>query len=92
MPDPRRHWNKELEAGKPDSRLGWLKRESTMIYRGRLAYERVFCANCGCEGGGVTPEWAAHVFYVCEECAQRLGPPPGCEKVPDEEVARHSRS
>jgi hypothetical protein len=81
-----RYWDRQLESGLPDSRLSYSNREKAMVVRGRMVLEKVFCANCGAEGGGVTPEFAAHVFYVCEPCALRLGPPPGCVEVQPETV------
>jgi hypothetical protein len=76
-----RLWDRQLEVDLPDSRLSSFKREQTLVRLGRLEYERVFCANCGAPGGGVTPEWSPHVFYVCDDCAHRLGPPAGCIEV-----------
>lgn len=72
------HWDKQLESGLPDSRLSSFKREQTMFSIGRKQYERVFCANCGTQGGGVTPEWAPHIFFVCDDCFLTHGAPPGC--------------
>lgn len=69
-------WDRQLEMGLPDSRLT-VKRERTTVVRptmlGRMVMERVFCANCGDDGGLVTAEWSPHVFYLCEECAQKHG-------------------
>jgi len=67
-----RHWDREFEQGLPDCRLA-LRRDSTVIHIGRARLERVFCANCGAPGGGVTAEWAAHVFYLCDPCAAKPG-------------------
>jgi len=78
-----RNWDRQLEGGLPESRLGWNRRESTMIQHGRMTLERVFCANCGCNGGGVTPEWAAHVFYLCDACAEKYGNLDGATEVPE---------
>jgi hypothetical protein len=41
--------------------------------------EKVFCGNCGADGGLVTADWAAHIFYVCDECFLRVGAPPMIE-------------
>jgi hypothetical protein len=93
--DPRnsKYWDKELEGGLPDSRLSGSKREHTAVHmqargimRGKMWMEKVFCANCGDEGGLITPEWAAHIFYICWPCAERLGPPPGLVEVSEEVI------
>ena len=61
------NWDRSLEQGLPDCRL----RGKPTVVRARMLWERVFCANCGANGGLVTAEWAAHVFYVCSECWDR---------------------
>lgn len=33
----------------------------------------IFCVNCGTSGGMITQDWAAHVFYLCDECAEVHG-------------------
>ena len=76
-----RHWDRQLEDGLPDSRLSGMAREHKTVRVGRMLWEKVFCSNCGCDGGAVTPEFAAHVFYVCDDCNNRLGPPAGCVEV-----------
>ena len=83
MANPRNNWDSQLEFGLPDSRLGWLRRESTMVTVGRMQMETCFCANCGCDGGAVTPEWAAHVFYLCEACAFKHGNIDGLTEIPE---------
>ena len=35
--------------------------------------EEIFCVNCGVSGGMVTKTWAAHVFYLCDLCAETYG-------------------
>ena len=80
----------ELTEGLPDCRLKG-RRDITRPFRDRLGYserERVFCANCGCDGGMITRDWAEHVFYVCDDCAGRLGPPHGVVEVPESQVRR----
>jgi len=66
-------WDRQLERGLPDSRLNGPRRRATTVPLGRMLMERVFCANCGADGGFITAEWAAHVFYLCDECAQTHG-------------------
>jgi hypothetical protein len=59
-----RNWDRALEQELPDCRL----RAKPTIVRARMLWERVFCANCGTDGGLVTAEWSPHVFYVCNDC------------------------
>lgn len=88
MPDLRnsRFWDKQLEGGLPDCRLSPTMRERSIVMRGRMAWETIFCANCGAAWGLVTAEWSAHVFCICDPCFEKLGPPPGSVQVPDETV------
>lgn len=72
MPNPRRKWDTNLDKGLPDSRLSFNRHRSIFRF-GRVEYEKVFCANCGADGGGVTAEYFAHCLYICEACADRLG-------------------
>lgn len=71
MPNPRRNWDKQLEGNLPDSRL---KFNRPIVKLGRRDMERVYCANCGGDGGLVTAEWAAHVFFLCDTCVGVNGP------------------
>ena len=82
LPESRnsRFWDKQLEDGLPDSRL----RAKPTIVRGRMLWEKVYCANCGCDGGLVTAEWSPHVFYQCQQCADKLGAPPGLKEAPED--------
>lgn len=66
-------WNRELENGLPDCRLTGHRRRATTVPLGRMLMERVFCANCGADGGLVTAEWSPHIFYLCEDCARTCG-------------------
>lgn len=72
-----RGWDRQLEGGLPDSRLSGMARENRMVLYAHRLWERVFCANCGVNGGLVTAEWAAHVFYLCDPCTAKCGAPPG---------------
>lgn len=82
------NWDRQLEEGLPDSRLR--NREKNRVYRGGLWWEPVYCADCGIPGGLVTADWAAHVFYVCDDCVGQKGEPPGVSKLTeaDEKKAR----
>jgi hypothetical protein len=78
-------WDRELEFGNPDSRLRNASRHQreALTPVGRLWMERVYCANCGCDGGLVTPEWFEHVFYLCQECADKHGKIAGTVEAPE---------
>lgn len=61
----------------PDSRLLlWGRRKRTSV--GKL--ELAFCANCGKQEGAFTPG-LPFTFYLCDGCADKHGPPPGCIEV-----------
>lgn len=88
-PITKHSWNRELEFGLPDSRLTVdraTKQAQGMTPHGRMWMEKVFCANCGCDGGLVTPEWAQHIFYLCDECAHKHGTIEGTVEVHDSVV------
>ncbi len=77
-------WEKELEGGLPDCRLTGSARDRKTISYARMLWEKVFCANCGCNGGYVTADWSPHVFYICDACVGKMGAPAGCvEVIPD---------
>jgi hypothetical protein len=76
-----RFWDRQLESGLPDCRLSGTAREQTTVTLGRMTFDRVFCAQCGCDGGLVTSEWCPHVFFLCDTCARVHGPPPECVEV-----------
>lgn len=79
-------WDRQLEEQLPDSRLG--NRERGRIYRAHMWWEPIFCASCGTSGGAVTADWSPHVFFVCDGCARKNGPPPGVRQVAvEDEVA-----
>lgn len=83
-----RTWNREWELGLPDSRLSGATRDrKRSFFRGQW-WERVYCANCGADGGLVTADWSPHLFYVCQECVNISGPPPGCKEAPVPDEAR----
>ena len=64
----------------PDARLNlWARRRRTeFVGQGRL-FEQVFCVNCGADGGAVTK--GTPVFYLCDDCVGKWGPPPGAIEV-----------
>lgn len=69
----------------PDARLDlWGKRKRTeFVYQGQT-FEMVYCVNCGTGGGAVYK--GCPVFYLCDECVGKWGPPPGAIEVTDSEV------
>jgi len=66
--------NNLLDQQLPDARLNSLDRKRKEIV-GPLGkfMERVYCVNCGTDGGAVTKEWAEHIFYLCNVCAETHG-------------------
>jgi len=64
----------------PDSRTRRLQK--TLQGRG-LNWEPIFCANCGADGGLVPTENMSFAFYLCDPCAERLGPITNTYMVPD---------
>jgi len=87
-------WNCEFEQGLPDSRLKFdraNKQTEALTPVGRLFMERVYCANCACDGGLVSPEWAEHVFYLCQDCADKYGKIEGAVEVPEAVVRGDSK-
>lgn len=64
----------------PDARLDlWAKRKRTEVNLGSAIYERVFCVNCG-QPNGAVPK-GCPVFFLCDECVGKWGPPPGALEV-----------
>jgi hypothetical protein len=78
-------WDRELEGGLPDCRLTGHRRRATTMSLGGVLMERVFCANCGADGGLVTADWSPHVFYVCDKC-ETVGGKLALPEVPDDVV------
>jgi hypothetical protein len=77
-----RYWDRQLERGLPDCRLSALHRERRTFVIGRVEFEYVYCAQCGeWHGGGVTANWSAHVFFLCDRCVAENGAPPECVEV-----------
>lgn len=78
-----RFWDRQLEGGLPDSRLTGMKREHTTVVMGRMTFEKVFCAQCGCDAGLVTANWTPHIFFICDTCVHEHGAPPECVEIPE---------
>lgn len=76
-----RYWNRDFEEGLPDSRLSGTARERNRVFFRGQWWERVYCANCGSDGGLLTADWSPFVFYVCDVCVANSGEPPGAIKV-----------
>lgn len=76
-----------LFSDAPDSRLQDLtaRRRTTVAGPGGTPMERVFCANCGADGGAVTADWSPHIFYLCDRCAAQHGTLPLVE-IPEDVV------
>lgn len=82
-----RFWDKQLEGGLPDCRLsGSGDRARTEVFLRGKWWELVYCANCGDPYGGVTPEWSAHVFFICDDCVKVHGAPEGLVEIRQAEV------
>ena len=64
----------------PDARLNlWARGRRTELTLLGVVYERVYCVNCGRAAGGVPK--GSPIFFVCDECVGKLGPPPGAIEV-----------
>ena len=74
------HWDKQLEDGLPDCRLSYSERDNDIVYLGRMPMHQVYCASCG-KLQGLSTMHTTFVFYVCDPCVGRDGPPPACEEV-----------
>jgi hypothetical protein len=51
----------------PDCRLRPCERKTFKGRHGWL-WSRVFCMNCGCDGGLIKDDWASSVQYFCKKC------------------------
>lgn|SRR4051812_17930216 len=65
----------------PDSRA---KTPRGLVFVGSQAWEPVFCANCGKEGG-LCPAESTFMFYLCNPCFASKGHITGTMVVPDQE-------
>ena len=75
-----RMWDRQLEEGLPDCRLR-NGREGDRVQRAHMWWDRVYCASCGALKGLVTSDWTPHIFYLCDPCVAKLGPPPGAVEI-----------
>jgi hypothetical protein len=75
----------DLTEGLPDARLQFRRKRTEIPGPFGKFYELCFCVNCGRNGGAVTKEWSPHVFYLCQDCADKWGTLP-MPQVPDELV------
>lgn len=66
----------------PDSRLS---HHRTTICGPCGLMSRVFCINCGADGGLVTEAWAVRISYLCDDCFLTHGALP-MPQVPDSVV------
>ena len=71
-----RLWDRQIEGDLPDCRLKYENRQDDVVVRGRIVFERVYCANCGNPGGAVTAGHTTFAFYLCDGCAEMLGGAP----------------
>lgn len=79
-----KYWDRSQESDLPDSRLSGSGRRSLVPW-GNMMMERVFCANCGANGGLITAEWSPHVFFLCDTCAHGQIPP-GLAEVDEQQI------
>jgi hypothetical protein len=64
----------------PDARLDlWGKRKRTELVQNGQVFELVWCVNCGADGGAVFK--GCPVFFLCDECVGKWGPPAGALEV-----------
>lgn len=60
----------------PDARLDlWARRKRTEFVFSGQVFELVACVNCGANGGAVFK--GCPVFFLCDACVTKWGPPPG---------------
>jgi hypothetical protein len=65
----------------PDSRLR--DPSKGLVFKGSQAWQPVFCANCG-KDGGWTPTTSTYMFYLCDNCVDTHGVPAGTMVIPDQ--------
>lgn len=59
------------DPDRPDARAVRSRNEKKHILLGWM--EECFCVNCGKSGGMISKDWAAHVFYLCNDCVVAHG-------------------
>ena len=75
-------WDKQLEFDGREHLPDCRSRDTAdRVQRGRIWWDKVYCANCGKLEGLVTSDWTPHVFAVCADCVGVLGEPPGGVKI-----------
>ena len=73
-------WDRQIENDLPDCRLKNGDRDKSLVFLGRTPMALVYCADCGKPSGAATM-FTPHVFFVCDSCVGRSGPPPGCREI-----------
>lgn len=66
----------------PDSRLQ--RNKTNQVCRNGIWHERIFCAQCGADGGLVPVENMTFAFYLCNPCHEAMGDIPETYAMPDE--------
>lgn len=59
------------DPDRPDARAVRSRNEKKHKMLGWM--EECFCVNCGRSGGMISKDWAAHVFYLCNDCVDAHG-------------------
>jgi hypothetical protein len=55
-----------------------------IVFRHGVAYQPIYCANCGKDAGFVPAETSTFAFYLCDApCAEQWGPLAGTMVEPD---------
>jgi hypothetical protein len=73
----------------PDARARQSRNEKKHRLLGWM--EEIFCVNCGTSGGMISKAWAAHVFYLCDDCVNTHGRVPVPE-IPESLVRSSARA
>lgn len=66
-----------------------LPRERTVVegrhdLAGRIGWLKIFCANCGADGGFIPEQGPKFAFYLCPPCGEKWSPLVGTMLTPDE--------
>lgn len=54
------------------------------IFHDGIEWIKIYCANCGCDGGMVPEETKKFAFYLCDPCGAKWEPLANTMLVPDE--------